>query len=116
MRTRGVGKGTGKNPQGKAWQEEPDNFPYKPRNRGEKGQKAAQCGKDEGQGMGNIGVYGAEEGDAENSGADAADDLGDLGLCAVEEVWGVSDRQTGANTPDDFPRGLIDFHTLKPWA
>lgn len=55
---------------------------------GEKRHKAAQCGKRRGRRRGKKGVYGMEEGHADEAGTDAAEDLGDLDCCVVEEFGG----------------------------
>lgn len=51
-----------------------------------KGHKTAQCGKEMGKGKARKGVYGVDEGEAEDAGEDVAQDLGDLDLCAVGQV------------------------------
>lgn len=82
------------------WQDEPEKFPYKSRNCGEKGHRSAQCGKDKGEGRGKKGAYGVDVWDVEGAGAERAQNLGGLDICAVEEVWEVGTGQTGANIPN----------------
>lgn len=77
---------SGTNRTGKARQEHPDKFPYKCYICGEKGHKAVQCGKGK---RSKKGAYGVDEGEAADTGADTVQDLGDLDLCAIQEVWDV---------------------------
>lgn len=59
-----------------------------------KGHKVVQCGKGKGKVCGKKGVYGVDDGDAEDvGGADSTQELGDIDLCANEEVWGCGDGQ-----------------------
>lgn len=95
----------GKNATNNTWQEDSDYFPYKCHNCGETGHKVAQCGKGNGKGKGKTCVYGAEEGYSEDTGAEAAEDLGDLDFCAVEDERGGGGqyRATVCENPDRPP-------------
>lgn len=71
-------KGAGKNSsRSKSGDEDPDYFPYKRHNCGEKGHKAAQCGKDKCKGRERKGVYGVDEDHAEETSSDIVQELGD---------------------------------------
>lgn len=62
-------------PTGNTWQEYPRDFPYKCHDCQEKGYKAAQCGKEQGNGQGNHSIYGVDDGDAGDNGAESVQGL-----------------------------------------
>lgn len=75
------------------------------------------CGKDEGIGRGKKGVHGVDAGTAEDAGVkEPAQDLGDLGPCAVNTVCGEGVESANTTATDECPSGLADRDTHGRWA
>lgn len=53
-------------------------------------------------------MYRVEEGGADEAGVETDQDLEDLDLCAVEQVWEVGTERTGAGILSDLPPVLVD--------
>lgn len=66
-------------------------------NCGDKGHKPAQCGHDKGNRRGKRGILG-ERDVVDVAGAESSQDLGDLGICALEGVWEVGAGKAKANS------------------
>lgn len=62
------------------------------------------------------GVHDVDDEDAENAGAEHAQDRGDIERCPGEEAHGASAVQTGASDFDDLRPGLVNFDSFDPWA
>lgn len=88
--------------------EEPDHFPYKSRNCWEEATKPriAAWAKDMFVAR-RTSMARAEEGEFQ--------DLGDLDLCAVGEVWDSCVGQSGADTSNNLPPGLISPGSIGLW-
>lgn len=112
--SRGRVMGPGKNLESENLARGSGQLPYKWCNWGGRSARPRSVAKTKQRGGARKGVFAVEEGDAENTSAGAAEDFGDLDLCAVEEVWGVGAGQAGASTPDDLPPGLIDLDEFNP--
>lgn len=90
--------------------------PIQVHNCGAKGHKTVHCSKGRGQVRAKKGVCGVDDGEANASGVEAAQELGGLDICTFEDAWKVSTKQTGADISCDLPPSLVGLNTFDPWA
>lgn len=77
------GQEFGQEQQGRNWQKDTDYFPSKCHGCGEERHKAVHCSKEEGKGREKKKVYGVGDGEADETGVEAAQNLGEIEVCAV---------------------------------